>query len=69
MDDIYNPLKEVKALGDGITKGLDALKARTAPPPTTPRLIEHPDGSVTTREGAVLRGARPQPGGAPSGTK
>lgn len=54
MADIYNPLQHAQSFQKRIAAIIGAMRERGSPPPTTPRLIENADGSVTTREGQLL---------------
>jgi len=54
MADIYNPLKASKEFGVRMERLLTSLRASAAPPPTTGRLVQQPDGTVTDRAGNVL---------------
>lgn len=58
--DPYDPLKEANVFRAGIASAYASIAARTSPPPSTPRLLELPNGSVLTREGVEVRGPRPQ---------
>jgi len=54
VTDIYNPLAASKQFATRMEQLLTSLRASAAPPPTTGRLVQKPDGTVTDRAGNVI---------------